>query len=99
MTDCWITDNEADYGAGIFDYDTDYIDSDLLLTTSAILRNEALEGAGLWSRYLSSITSVSSDWGEGTEDNTDHDLYFNEVEAYSYGDAASFACDTTACTE
>jgi predicted outer membrane repeat protein len=99
MSNSEFSDNDAYYGGGIYAYDNDYTDSDLTLTNCTIQRNTADDGGGLLSAYLSGIVSFQSDWGEDSDDNSNDDVYLYGIATYSYGDSASFSCDTAECSE
>ena len=100
MTDGSVTDNTAgDYGGGVYAYDYYNRDDPLTFTTSTIQRNTASSGGGVYGQYLNGAISDTSDWGEDADDNDPDDVTLYGIDTYTYGDAVSFTCDTTGCTE
>jgi hypothetical protein len=64
----------------------------ITVTDSTITRNPGTFAGGVVLWPPNTLTSVTSDWGEGATDNTPADVG-TEYEAYaSYGAAASFSC-------
>ena len=93
LTSTALLDNRATYaGGGLYVYD-----SAAALSTCDVEGNRAGEVGGGASLEDGSLTSIASDWGVSTSDNSPDDVFVWDIStAYSsYGGAASFSCPTS----
>lgn len=98
--DCLFSANTASYGAAlaIFAY-TDVTCTGTSSTTAGFYANESDTGAVYVSEATSTFTATVCDFGEegSTKDNASSDVEDTNEETYSYGDDASFSCDSAGC--
>ncbi len=92
-----LSRNQALRGAGIYVNN----DSSVELTDCAILQNgdpTTVSGGG--ARVITGdLVSITSDWGEGPDDNTPDDIYTEQLGSYvGYAANSTFACDPYGCS-
>jgi hypothetical protein len=90
-----IFDNSAGgFGGGIYQSD-----SSVVITDSSVYRNNATNGGGASLALQSSLGSVNSSWGDGSDDNTPDDIYLESAGVSgSYGSSpVDFDCAGSDC--
>ena len=86
LTRVTLSGNRAVDGGGLYLYD------DTTLQDTTVTGNLADRGGGAWLE-LGVLTSLTSDWGTGADDNVPDDVASELSSEASYGAGASFTCD------
>ncbi|MFH1467003.1 MAG: MopE-related protein [Pseudomonadota bacterium] len=89
ITGATITDNAAGWGGGL------YLDGATLdIVSSTVTANTASHlGGGAYVETGSSLTSTSTDWGTGSDENDPDDVYLESAATpYTFGAGATFTC-------
>jgi hypothetical protein len=92
VTDSEIVDNTSPRGGGLHGW------GDLTVQDCSVLRNQAEErGGGAMLESDTLLSSLSSDWGSGPDDNVPGDVFAGGEEHSGWGADASFACGPQGC--
>ncbi len=65
----------------------------VVVENSEFLRNSGTT-SGIVTYGGSTLESINSDWGEGADSNSPHDIYWSNATTYDFGTAANFTCTT-----